>query len=450
MQPEKIKFNYFYTMFQDIVRNNIVDVERNRIGSTADILSDIFDFYTNNKISKEERELPNDPINRRSLNDKMMKLTYAQEMTKNKQNKNTKSNTFNMGGSLNPEAFHSDLFLGKLDKKPMNPMLRYSLTTDGSIPYNVWIEQADDRMSELLSMRRNIYTGGGVTSQDKTREILYGSKSNTHNVAKTNPSYIKNTANKSVDSWRNRISTAYGIDPFLKGSKNWDALEAKDSNTSDILPFLTLLDEIGSLGHNLFSKFDDYGLRKVASEYPTITIPTKSSYITPKYINTTPILNKNSADLARSLSVARDVSPNRAAALASIGNITYNNTNALGELVSKIDDINHNRKIEAIKYNNLIDQEYYNSLLSAKNIQKSIADNTFNNLYKVAALEYDYDTNKGKAISNAMGNSFISDMMHQDLLKDIEKSKKYQYSDNGITYVSNNRKKGGKLLTKRK
>lgn len=55
MQNNKIKHNYFYTMFQDIVRNEIIELERNRIGETAYNLSEIFDFYTNNKISKEDK-----------------------------------------------------------------------------------------------------------------------------------------------------------------------------------------------------------------------------------------------------------------------------------------------------------------------------------------------------------------------------------------------------------
>lgn len=55
MQKDKIKFNYFYIMFQDIVRKEIVELEKNKIGDTAYDLSEIFDFYSNNQITKEEK-----------------------------------------------------------------------------------------------------------------------------------------------------------------------------------------------------------------------------------------------------------------------------------------------------------------------------------------------------------------------------------------------------------
>ena len=55
MEKDKIKFNYFYIMFQDIVRKEIVELEKNKIGDTAYDLSEIFDFYSNNQLTKEEK-----------------------------------------------------------------------------------------------------------------------------------------------------------------------------------------------------------------------------------------------------------------------------------------------------------------------------------------------------------------------------------------------------------
>jgi len=55
MQNEKIIFRYFYDMFQDIVRKEIIELERTKIGDAAYDLSEIFDFYTNTQISKEEK-----------------------------------------------------------------------------------------------------------------------------------------------------------------------------------------------------------------------------------------------------------------------------------------------------------------------------------------------------------------------------------------------------------
>lgn len=55
MQENKVKDDYFYTMFQDIVRNGIIELERSRVGDNVYDLSEIFDFYTYNQISKEEK-----------------------------------------------------------------------------------------------------------------------------------------------------------------------------------------------------------------------------------------------------------------------------------------------------------------------------------------------------------------------------------------------------------
>ena len=64
--------------------------------------------YIAEKISKEELETPNDPISRRSLDDKMNKLIYAQEMIKAKRNKNKNkigTNVFNTGGATPSAGF---------------------------------------------------------------------------------------------------------------------------------------------------------------------------------------------------------------------------------------------------------------------------------------------------------------------------------------------------------
>ena len=351
--------------------------------------------YIADKISKEERELPNDPINRRSLNDKMMKLTYAQEMTKAKQNKNKKQ----------------------------------------------------------LS---NIFAEGGVTSSDKTREVLYGDKSKTFDTSKTDKSYVQTKAKEGVDSWRTRVKESSGGDPFLKGSKYWEPDNTIDGES--LARYASLI----NTGLGLFEnrKPDMTGAdmiaRERAKEVP-ISYSSLTHYMTPKPFDRSFYLNKMYNNAAGSRASIRNSAGNRAQALGTLVASDYNTLGTVGDLNRQAEEYNYNNYKDVLDFNRATDIQNLNTAVQANSQRLQQRGLNAELAVREAALRDAAIAAVGQARSNNR-NAFVEDLSNigrENFIFDMINKNSgliYQLDKDGSTILKNasTKKCGGKMLTKKR
>lgn len=350
--------------------------------------------YIVDKATKEEMETPNDPISKRSLDDKMMRIIYAQEMTKLKQNKNK-------------------------NKKQLS----------------------------------NVFAEGGVTSTDKTREILYGDKNKTFDTSKTDKLYVQTKAKAGVDSWRSRVKAApYGGDPFLKGSKYWEPDNTIDGES--LARYASLI----NTGLGLFEnrKPDMTGAdmiaRERAKEVP-ISYSPLTNYMTPKPFDRAFYLNKMYGNAAGSRASIRNSAGNRAQALGTLVASDYNTLGTIGDLNRQAEEYNYNNYKDVLDFNRATDIQNLNTAVQANSQRLQQRGLNAELAVKEAALRDAAIAAVGQARSNNR-NAFAEDLSNigrenvifnmlnsnPELLYEIAKS-------GGISLKA---KCGGKLLTKKR
>lgn len=353
--------------------------------------------YIADKATKEEMETPNDPISKRSLDDKMMRIIYAQEMTKAKQNKNK-------------------------NKKQLS----------------------------------NIFAEGGVTSTDKTREILYGDKNKTFDTSKTDKSYVQTKAKEGTDSWRSRVKESSGEDPFLKGSKYWEPDNTVDGES--LARYASLI----NTGLGLFEnrKPDMTGAdmiaRERAKEVPIGYSPL-THYMTPKPFDRAFYLNKMYGNAAGSRASIRNSAGNRAQALGTLVASDYNTLGAVGDLNRQAEEYNYNNYKDVLDFNRATDIQNLNTAVQANSQRLQQRSLNAELAVKEAALRDAAIAAVGQARSNNR-NAFAEDLSNigreNFIFNMINKTPGliYQLDKDGSTTFKNasTRKCGGKLLTKKK
>lgn len=383
--------------------------------------------YIADKATKEEMETPNDPISKRSLDDKMMRIIYAQEMTKAKQNKNKKqlSNIFAEGGVTSDDKTKS--IFGSTSTEFKDP--KKDITSER---YNKWKP---------------------VGSRSTTREILYGDKSKTFDTSKTDKSYVQTKAKEGTDNWRSKVKESSGEDPFLKGSKYWEPNDGED-----LARYASLI----NTGLGLFEnrKPDMTGAdmiaRERAKEIPIGYSPL-THYMTPKPFDRAFYLNKMYGNAAGSRASIRNSAGNRAQALGTLVASDYNTLGAVGDLNRQAEEYNYNNYKDVLDFNRATDIQNLNTAVQANSQRLQQRGLNAELAVKEAALRDAAIAAVGQARSNNR-NAFAEDLSNigrENFIFDmINKTPGliYQLDKDGSTILKNasTKKCGGKMLTKKR
>ena len=359
--------------------------------------------YIADKISKEELETPNDPISRRSLDAKMNKLIYAQEMVKAKQNKNknkVKSNIFDPGGPvLTPELTE------KLDNE---------LGLNKSIP-------------DLLLDSFNI-------------------DNNTRFLAKHAPDKLLSRGLEELEKT--------GLTPKASAY-------TEDSNKFNATDLLRKAPILGSAYDMLFENREpDYtGADLVAKqakriENTPINAPVLSDYIAPKPFDRSFYINKLQGSHAATLKSLQNTAGNRGQAMAGILGADYNMTNQFGDLARQAEEYDREDALKVAEFNRNTNIQNINTALQNNN-QRLQREELLGNLRAREAVMRDQAiANVGAARSNNRTNFFnnLGALGKENFIFEMLKSNPELLAslDKNGTISQVTKKKGGVLLTKNK
>lgn len=381
--------------------------------------------YIVDKATKEEMETPNDPISKRSLDDKMMRIIYAQEMTKAKQNKNKNkkqlSNVFNDGGITSDDK--TKLIFGSTSTEFKDP--KEDITSER---YNKWKP---------------------VGNRNTTRELLYGDKSKTFDTSKTDISYVQTKAKEATDAWRNKVKESSGEDPFLKGSKYWEP-----SDGEGLARYASLI----NTGLGLFEnrKPDMTGAdmiaRERAKEVP-ISYSPLTNYMTPKPFDRAFYLNKIYGNAAGSRASIRNSAGNRAQALGTLVASDYNTLGTIGDLNRQAEEYNYNNYKDVLDFNRATDIQNLNTAVQANSQRLQQRGLNAELAVKEAALRDAAIAAVGQARSNNR-NAFAEDLSNigreNVIFNMINSNPELLYEIAKSGGISLKAKCGGKLLTKKR
>lgn len=361
--------------------------------------------YIADKISKEERELPNDPINRRSLNDKMMKLTYAQEMTKAKQNKNKNkkqlSNVFEVGGLQN-----------NIDEIPYEKEIQ-AASDEATKIVNSYFTKDKPKMPEVADDFSDVFVQADPVREDpvynRREERVYNQWKN-------------DTDGESLARYASLINTGLGLFENRK-------------------PDMTGADMIA---------------RERAKEIPIGYSPL-THYMTPKPFDRAFYLNKMYGNAAGSRASIRNSAGNRAQALGTLVASDYNTLGAVGDLNRQAEEYNYNNYKDVLDFNRATDIQNLNTAVQANsqrlqqrglNAELAVREAALRDA-AIAAVGQARSNNRNafaEDLSNIGRENFIFDMINKNpgLI--------YQLDKDGSTILKNasTKKCGGKMLTKKR
>lgn len=357
--------------------------------------------YIADKATKEEMETPNDPISKRSLDDKMMRIIQAQEMTKLKQNKNKKklSNIFKTGGITAPsfdfklpsKTLAERLYGNKEQFKLEIPdVSELSLIPKEETP--IYKASAED---VIPALKRDIYTAPNTKVSKDTSE-----------------------GGESLARYASLINTGLGLFENRK-------------------PDMTGADMIA---------------RERAKEIPIGYSPL-TQYMTPKPFDRSFYLNKMYGNAAGSRASIRNSAGNRAQALGTLVASDYNTLGAVGDLNRQAEEYNYNNYKDVLDFNRATDIQNLNTAVQANSQRLQQRSLNADLAVKEAALRDAAIAAVGQARSNNR-NAFAEDLSNigreNVIFNMINKNPELLYEIAKSGGISLKAKCGGKLLTKKR
>lgn len=361
--------------------------------------------YIADKATKEEMETPNDPISKRSLDDKMMRIIQAQEMTKAKQNKNKKKlgNIFKTGGITAPsfdfklpsktlaERLYGNKEQFKLEVPDVSEL---SLIPKEETP--IYKASAED---VIPALKRDIYTAPNTKVSKDTSE-----------------------GSESLARYASIINTGLGLFENRK-------------------PDMTGADMIA---------------RERAKEVPIGYSPL-THYMTPKPFDRAFYLNKMYGNAAGSRASIRNSAGNRAQALGTLVASDYNTLGAVGDLNRQAEEYNYNNYKDVLDFNRATDIQNLNTAVQANSQRLQQRSLNADLAVKEAALRDAAIAAVGQARSNNR-NAFAEDLSNigrENFIFDMINKNSgliYQLDKDGSTVLKNasTKKCGGKMLTKKR
>lgn len=455
--------------------------------------------YIAEKISKEELETPNDPISKKSLDDKMYKLICAQEMIKAKQNKNKKklSNNIFTGGGL----ASSTGFIEKPVEDELEEALYKQFRAEQAQKENAFTEKpAVDALEEALYKKFKIDQEQGessAASQAAATEVDKVAARMTPVVS----SEIRNNENKILQIGTNTSASPKFFTPKIKPTESTltDPMKAlqigtnteisksalhdiakssfvrnpvssngtfygprvksgvdSGSSTTELLRMAPIL---GSAYNMLFEnrKPDFTGANLIAKqasrvENIPISTPVLSDYIAPKPFDRSFYTNKLQGSHAATLRSLQNTAGNRGQAMAGILGADYNFNNKFGDLARQAEEYNREDALKVSDFNRATNMQNIDTLLRNNN-QRLQREELLGSLRTkeatlrdaaIAAVGAARSNNRTNFFNNlgALGKeNFIFEMLgsHPELLASIDKKGSLSQRTG---------KKGGVLLTK--
>lgn len=360
--------------------------------------------YIVDKATKEEMETPNDPISKRSLDDKMMRIIQAQEMTKLKQNKNKNkkqlSNVFARGGS--PD---------NIDEMPYTTEIQ-ALSKEANKIANSYFTKGKPKMPEVTDDFSDVFVQVDPVREDpvydRTEERLYKQWKN------------DTIDGESLARYASLINTGLGLFENRK-------------------PDMTGADMIA---------------RERAKEVP-ISYSPLTNYMTPKPFDRAFYLNKMYGNAAGSRASIRNSAGNRAQALGTLVASDYNTLGAIGDLNRQAEEYNYNNYKDVLDFNRATDIQNLNTAVQANSQRLQQRGLNAELAVKEAALRDAAIAAVGQARSNNR-NAFAEDLSNigrENVIFNMIKSSPellYEIAKSGKLSLKNEAKCGGKLLTKKR
>lgn len=361
--------------------------------------------YIVDKATKEEMETPNDPISKRSLDDKMMRIIYAQEMTKAKQNKNKNkkqlSNVFEVGGLQD-----------NVDEIPYEKEIQ-ALSKEATKAANSYFTKDKPKMPEVADDFSDVFVQADPVREDpvynRREERVYNQWKN-------------DIDGESLARYASLINTGLGLFENRK-------------------PDMTGADMIA---------------RERAKEVPIGYSPL-THYMTPKPFDRAFYLNKMYGNAAGSRASIRNSAGNRAQALGTLVASDYNTLGAVGDLNRQAEEYNYNNYKDVLDFNRATDIQNLNTAVQANSQRLQQRSLNADLAVKEAALRDAAIAAVGQARSNNR-NAFAEDLSNigrENFIFDmINKTPGliYQLDKDGSTVLKNasTKKCGGKMLTKKR
>lgn len=357
--------------------------------------------YIADKATKEEMETPNDPISKRSLDDKMMRIIQAQEMTKLKQNKNKKklSNIFKTGGITAPS------FDFKLPSKTLAERLY-----GNKEQFKLEIPDVSE-LSLIPKEETPIYKASA-------EDVIPALKRDIYTAPNTNVSKDTSEGGESLARYASLINTGLGLFENRK-------------------PDMTGADMIA---------------RERAKEIPIGYSPL-TQYMTPKPFDRSFYLNKMYGNAAGSRASIRNSAGNRAQALGTLVASDYNTLGAVGDLNRQAEEYNYNNYKDVLDFNRATDIQNLNTAVQANSQRLQQRSLNADLAVKEAALRDAAIAAVGQARSNNR-NAFAEDLSNigreNVIFNMINKNPELLYEIAKSGGISLKAKCGGKLLTKKR
>lgn len=358
--------------------------------------------YIVDKATKEEMETPNDPISKRSLDDKMMRIIQAQEMTKLKQNKNKNkkqlSNVFARGGS--PD---------NIDEMPYTTEIQ-ELSKEANKIANSYFTKGKPKMPEVTDDFSDVFVQVDPVREDpvydRTEERLYKQWKN------------DTIDGESLARYASLINTGLGLFENRK-------------------PDMTGADMIA---------------RERAKEVP-ISYSPLTNYMTPKPFDRAFYLNKMYGNAAGSRASIRNSAGNRAQALGTLVASDYNTLGAVGDLNRQAEEYNYNNYKDVLDFNRATDIQNLNTAVQANSQRLQQRGLNAELAVKEAALRDAAIAAVGQARSNNR-NAFAEDLSNigreNVIFNMINSNPELLYEIAKSGGISLKAKCGGKLLTKKR
>lgn len=361
--------------------------------------------YIVDKVTKEEMETPNDPISKRSLDDKMMRIIYAQEMTKAKQNKNKNkkqlSNVFEVGGLQD-----------NIDEIPYEKEIQ-ALSKEATKAANSYFTKGKPKMPEVTDDFSDVFVQADPVREDP---VYNRAEERAYNQWKNN------TDGESLARYASLINTGLGLFENRK-------------------PDMTGADMIA---------------RERAKEIPIGYSPL-TQYMTPKPFDRAFYLNKMYGNAAGSRASIRNSAGNRAQALGTLVASDYNTLGAVGDLNRQAEEYNYNNYKDVLDFNRATDIQNLNTAVQANSQRLQQRGLNAELAVKEAALRDAAIAAVGQARSNNR-NAFAEDLSNigrENFIFDMINKNSgliYQLDKDGSTILKNasTKKCGGKMLTKKR
>ena len=389
------------------------------------------------KLSKESKERPNDPISQRGLQDVLDKLRMSQEELKYKKalkrNNLSTSNVFAEGGgkprgkrfviATNNYRFPlEDQYIKKGYPYSMNTMYDGTLlpsinTPKGNVSYGDWNSFKADSMAVAHGVQDAGLFYKGLEQQRKIEQLqknltnpFYNPWTDVNNnYPEWNPLSIIDTINNN-DNTTNTKNITDTTDKGTGSSKSLDLTK---------LRYAPVLGAAIGLSNSLFSKPDYSGVNRLTEasysrgQYTPVSYNPIGDYMQYQPFDRnyyTNILNANTAATRRAIN--NQSVGNRATAMAGLLANDYNAQNKLGDLFRQADEYNIAQRQRVADFNRQTNMYNSEMGLKAAMANQSALMNLRNAQYQGLAnalqMKDAIDARRGQSMSANLSNLFTS------------------------------------------